>query len=298
MNKEQLREKRLNSALELALGVEVYKETNKSVINEESARRNKENYSFSSYKAGSATSEYNQSVSEVATKIESAKANVSDEAKERLDKLLTSYSSKLANWTNKHNSNGAGHVSSMISGPANYNMRKHEKFLQREGKLWEEYNEINNIDHQISAIVHGDKIIKSGDSNVIEKLKEKLSKALEEHQEYKDYNLKARKEGTAPHAPYVLQNSNGRIKAIRDRLARLEREKSQEVKEESFGDIKIVDNTELSRVQIIFPNIPSKDIRTELKRFGFKWAPSQGAWQNYRNRTNLDNAKNIIQKAI
>lgn len=269
-----------------------------TIINEELARRNKENYSFSSYKAGSATSEYNQMVADAEVKIEAAKVNISDEAKERLDKLLISYSSRMANWINKHNSNGAGHVSSMISGPSNYNMRKHEKFMQRESNLWKEYDKIRDIDYQISKIMHGDNIIKSGDSNVIEKLKEKLAKALEEHQEYKDYNAKARKEGTAPHAPYVLQNSNGRIKAIRDRLARLEREKSQEVKEESFGDIKIVDNTELSRVQIIFPNIPDKEIRTELKRFGFKWAPSQGAWQNYRNRTNLDNAKNIIQKSI
>ena len=190
------------------------------------------------------------------------------------------------------------HVSVMVAGPAKYNSKKLDKG-DRILKLSSELSKwFNHIEYQIKHNTAHDNIIKSSDSDAVQKLKDKLEKALKEHQEYKDYNAKARKEGTAPHAPYVLQNSNGRIKAIRDRLARLEREKSQEVKEESFGDIKIVDNTELSRVQIIFPGIPDKEIRTELKRFGFKWAPSQGAWQNYRNRTNLDNAKNIIQKAI
>lgn len=267
-----------------------------TIINEELARRNKENYSFSSYKTGSATSEYNQMVADAATKIEAAKANVSDEVKERLDKLLASYSSRMASWLNRHNSNGAGHVSSMISGPSNYNMRKHEKFIQRENNLFKEYDEISDIDHQISKIIHGDKIIKSGDSDAVEKLKEKLTKALEEHQCYKDHNIKARKEGTLSLAPYILQNSNGRIKAIRDRLSRLEKEKSLEIKEKMFGDIKIVDNPELSRVQIIFPYKPDKDTREKLKKCGFKWAPSQEAWQNFRNQRNYDAAKTIIQK--
>ena len=40
-----------------------------------------------------------------------------------------------ANWINKSNSNGAGHVSVMIAGGSNYNMKKHEQYLNRERKL-------------------------------------------------------------------------------------------------------------------------------------------------------------------
>ena len=111
----------------------------------------------------------------------------------------------------------------MISGPSNYNMRAHNKYLSREGKLWEEYNDIRDIDSKISAIVAGDRIIKSDDANAIEKLKEKLAKALKEHAGYIAYNKLARKEGREPYMPYVTANSNGRIKGIRDRIARLER---------------------------------------------------------------------------
>ena len=145
------------------------------LIDETAARRSKENYSFSSYKTGSATAEYNAEVERVAGKIEEAKARVSEEGKERLDRLFESFKFKLADWTNRKNRNGAGHVSVMISGPANYNMRAHEKYMKREGKLWEEYEEFGNIDSKIRSIVAGDKVIRSDDENAVEKIKAKIS---------------------------------------------------------------------------------------------------------------------------
>lgn len=274
-----------------------------SMINEELARRAKENMSFSDYKPGSATAEYNEVITEVKAKIDAAKLKVSHEAQEKLDRLYERYCIKYANWINSYNRNGANHVSVMISGASNYNMKAHEKYLKREGKLWEEYDDIKNIGHKISAIVAGDKIIKSDDTNAIDKLKEKLTKALEEHQAYKDYNVKARKEGKEQLMPYVLQNSNGRIKNIKDRIKHLERiaEKAANTTTEELtteiNGIQIIDNLELQRVQIIFPGKPDASIRTELKKNGFKWAPSQCAWQNYRNTRNLDKAKEIVNKA-
>lgn len=271
------------------------------MINEELARRAKENMSFSDYKPGSATAEYTATIERTRAKIEAAKAKVSPEAQERLDRLMERFAVKYANWTNAHNRNGANHVSWMISGPANYNMRKHEKYLNREGKLWEEYEELKNIDSKIAAIVHGDRIIKSDDENAIEKLKEKLAKALEEHQAYKDYNVKARKEGSDPLPAYVLQNSNGRIKGIRDRIARLERLAEQaaattiEAQTTEINGIKIVDNLEAQRLQIIFPDKPDADTRNKLKKAGFKWAPSNGAWQRYRSHDAERTAREIIE---
>src|SRR5665647_438311 len=173
------------------------------IINEDLARRNKENYSFSDYQAGSATAEFNAVITEAKEKIEKAKLKVSEEAQARLDRLLESYTVKYASWINRQNQNGAGHVSVMIAGSSNYNMRAHEKYLDRERPLWAEYDEIKDIDSKIWSIINGDKIIKSDDANAIEKLKEKLAKALEEHEGYKAYNVKARKEGKETLAPYV-----------------------------------------------------------------------------------------------
>lgn len=270
------------------------------MINEELARRSHENMSFRDYQPGSATAEYNAVIADITAKIEAAKTNVSPEARERLDNLLERYKVKYAEWTNAMNSNGARHVSVMISGPSNYNMRAHEKYLSREGKLWEEYDELKNIDYKISAIVTGDKIIKSGDEDAIEKLKEKLAKAQEEHAGYKAYNVKARKEGNDPLPAYVLSNSNGRIKSIKDRIVHLEKLAAQaeaspvEERTVEINGIEIIDNIEAARVQIIFPGKPDANIRTELKKSGFKWAPSQGAWQNYRSERALRVAKEIV----
>jgi len=272
-------------------------------INEALAQRSKENMSFSSYTPNSATMEYNQEITEVSKAINSAKSKVSPEAQIKLDNLLLSYSSNYANWINKRNANGASHVSSFISGPSNYNMSKHNKYLNREGKLWEEYEQFKNIQSRINAIVAGDKIIKSNDVNAIDKLKEKLEKALEEHAGYKVYNSNAKKEGKPSLPAYVLQNSNGRIKGIKDRIAHLERLLQQESKEiiiesESTlsNGIKIVDNVEAHRLQIFFNGKPSAEIRTQLKKNGFRWTPTIEAWQSYRSDKASKKALEIVSK--
>jgi len=272
-----------------------------NLINEALAQRSKENMSFSNYKTGSATAEFNQEIAEVRAAIEKAKLTVSPEAQAKLDRLLASHISRYAAWTNKRNANGAGHVSQMICGAGNYNMRNHEKYLNREGKLWAEYEEFKNIHNRIESIMVGDRIIKSNDANAIDKLKEKLAAAQEEHAAYKEYNAQARKNSTAPHRPYVLQNSNGRIKGIKDRIAHLERLAAQETKEiiveaatEETNGIRIVDNVEAHRLQIFFNGKPSAEVRTQLKKNGFRWTPSISAWQSYRS----DHASRAAQEIV
>ncbi len=302
------------------------------MINEQLARRAKENMSFSDYKPGSATAEYNATIQAAKEKIEVAKAKVSPEAQARLDRLLERYTVNYATWTNKYNSNGAGHVSVMISGPSNYNMRAHNKYLNREGKLWEEYKNIQDIDSKISAIVAGDRIIKSDDVNAIEKLKEKLAKLEESQELMKATNAIIRKkkltdtekieqitklgisEATAAKlllpshccaygfASYELTNNNATIRSTKQRIEHLEKLAEQaatttiEEQTTEINGTQIIDNLEAQRVQIIFPGKPDADTRTELKRNGFKWAPSQGAWQNYRNERSLRTAKEIVSK--
>lgn len=306
---------------------------NMEQINESLAKRSYENYSFSNYKPGTATAEYNAAIANAAALIERAKAKVSDEGKARLDSLLERYSAQLAAWTNRHNANGSTHVSQMIAGPANYNMRAHEKFISREDKIWEEYNEIQDIERKIHAIVNGDKIIKSTDANAIEKLQEKL-RGLEESQEMmKVANKIIRnkkltteekiielvnmgvKETTAQKllmpdcfggygfASYSLTNNNATIRATKDRIEHLEKlakiaAETPQVEIEAGDEtgVKIVDNNELQRVQIFFPDKPSAECRNELKSGGFRWAPSNGSWQAFQGYRTIDKAQAIVNK--
>ena len=39
------------------------------------------------------------------------------------------------------------------------------------------------------------------------------------------------------------------------------------------------ENNEIMRVQFVFPGKPDDETRAMLKENGFRWAPSQGAWQ-------------------
>ena len=60
---------------------------------------------------------------------------------------------------------------------------------------------------------------------------------------------------------------------------------------------KVVENTEIMRLQIIFDGKPDPEVRTVLKKNGFKWAPSQGAWQRLLN-TSARYALNCVRKEL
>lgn len=99
----------------------------------------------------------------------------------------------------------------------------------------------------------------------------------------------------------LLSNNNQEIHRLRGRLVQLERMKAEVEKqaenggapETCFDGGRIVDNATANRVQIFFDGKPEATLRTELKSCGFRWAPSIGAWQAYRNRRSLDYARKI-----
>ncbi|MDP4158217.1 MAG: hypothetical protein Q8911_00435 [Bacillota bacterium] len=302
-----------------------------SVINEELARRSKENMSFSDYKPGSATAEYNSEIARIAELIEAAKPMVSEEGKAKLDRFLESYKARYASWINRRNASGAKHVSVMIAGPANYNMRAHERYLSREGKLWEEYEEFKNPEYKISSIVAGDKVIRSNDANAIEKLQAKLEELEKLQESMKAANAILRKKKLTDEEKveqlkaigfgeakahgllqpdfcgrigfsYHLTNNNATIRNTKQRINKLERERAkgnteiiiESVESESKG-IRIVDNVEAARLQIFFPGKPDAEVRTELKKNGFRWTPSIGAWQSYRSSRANEAAQRIAK---
>ena len=71
--------------------------------------------------------------------------------------------------------------------------------------------------------------------------------------------------------------------------------RSDETTEERFTNgVCLVDNVEANRLQIFFPEIPSEEIRRELKRNGFHWSPTGGAWQRHRSNRAMYLAKLIL----
>lgn len=97
--------------------------------------------------------------------------------------------------------------------------------------------------------------------------------------------------------PYALQNNNQNISRVKSRIKELETIKTEETTAKEVDGIRIVDNVEDNRLQVFFPDIPSKEIRNKLKSSGFRWSPKNGCWQAYRNNRSSYLINGIVKEA-
>ena len=292
-------------------------------INEDAARRAKEANSFSDYVPGSATSHYHVMVDEAAALAERQKSRVDSMYHEKIDALLDRYARRLAEVINKQNEIDARVPSVMIAGPANFPVKAKERQNAARDRNSEEYAEVQGILSRIKSVGMGG--IMSDDKNAVAKLTAKLE-ALERLQaRMKAANAAVRMKDTAQgdaklrelhftddeirqlrtpdysgrvgFASYELTNNNANIRRIRERLAALEKEAQRAAENAEAGPVegdgyKLVENTEIGRIQFIFDAIPDTEIRAALKSNGFRWSPSQGAWQRMLN----DNGRYAAEK--
>jgi hypothetical protein len=86
-----------------------------------------------------------------------------------------------------------------------------------------------------------------------------------------------------PFSSYDLTNNNSEIKRLKTRIAEITYNQEVGFSGWEFFDGRVEANTELNRLQIFFDEKPNEVERTLLKANGFKWAPSQGAWQRQLN---------------
>lgn len=68
--------------------------------------------------------------------------------------------------------------------------------------------------------------------------------------------------------------------------------------EQVFDGVRIVENTTLDRIQIIFPDKPSEEERRAMKARGFRWAPSAGAWQRKLTNNARHVAKSLVEQFV
>jgi hypothetical protein len=100
---------------------------------------------------------------------------------------------------------------------------------------------------------------------------------------------------------YALQNNNANIRRIKGRIADLQQRAKHEAdtgpaEPAEFGN-GITVRTEDNRTQVTFPGKPADDIRTDLKRHGFKWSPTRGAWVRMASSTAQYHAERIAVRA-
>ena len=85
-----------------------------------------------------------------------------------------------------------------------------------------------------------------------------------------------------PFPSYLLTNNNANIRRVRQRIEELSHKTEFVGWTFPGGEAKV--NEAENRLQLIFEDKPDADTRQALKSEGFKWAPSQGAWQRQLNQ--------------
>lgn len=275
-------------------------------INESSARTAHNMMSMRDYAEGSTTAGYRSAVDK-AYDLADIVAKKKPEEAERAYRLAERYSKKMAEYYNKESSIGMMCPSVMISGAGNFPVKKKERQVAAWQKNHEFYQYVQGILEKIENILYGREIIKSDDERAAEKLEEKLEDLKETQERMKAANKAIRMKDTEAgddalremgyseeaikqlrepdycgrlgYPGYLLTNNNANIHRVEERLNRLKEVKEKGSSEQEFGTFKVVENTEAMRYQIIFDGKPDAEVRTLLKSNGFKWAPSQGAWQ-------------------
>lgn len=262
--------------------------------------------SMRDYTEGSTTAGYRSAVDKAYDLADKVAKKKPEEA-ERAYRLAERYSKKMAEYYNKESSIGMMCPSVMISGAGNFPVKKKERQVAAWQKNHEFYQYVQGILEKIENILYGREIIKSDDERAVEKLEEKLEDLKETQERMKAANKAIRMKDTEAgddalremgyseeaikqlrepdycgrlgYPGYLLTNNNANIHRVEERLNRLKEVKEKGSSEQEFGTFKVVENTEAMRYQIIFDGKPDAEVRTLLKSNGFKWAPSQGAWQ-------------------
>jgi len=103
-------------------------------------------------------------------------------------------------------------------------------------------------------------------------------------------------ENGVPFAAWRLSNNNAEIRRIKEKIKSLEKLNNMEAVTTTFNGGILQINIEINRVQFLFDDKPSAEIRTMLKRSGFRWAPSEGAWQRQRTANAISEAKCLIKQ--
>lgn len=292
-------------------------------IDETLARRAHEAAHQSDYTPNSATGEYRQMVDSAAAMVARKKARVSPYYHEKMDAMLDAYARRLAKWFNDYNRNAASCPSVLIAGPANFPVKKKQKQNAREDTLMEEYREIKKYLDRVLTVGNGP--VDLADPHARELLTEQLQAVVKEREQGKAMNAYFRKHDTmkgypgftdtdaarmderikesvswarAPYPPYELTSLRDKEKRLRARLAELDKLEAAVAEKvegrEPFDGGYILHNAELNRLQIIFEGKPDGATRAELKRRGFHWSPSNGAWQRQLTHNAECDARQIV----
>lgn len=217
-------------------------------------------------------------------------------------------------------------ISSAITGPSNFPVRRAEKYNNWESGKWADLMEFRKraLDAIKKKLRPELRPIMSGDDNAVDRLKKKLEGAEKLQALMKAVNAAIRKNlkngyeaqlaavmaagldeakarkilepdymGALGFAGWALTNNNADIRRMKDRLAKLERDKATPAAVVEGAAARVEDCPAENRVKLFFPGKPDEEVRAKLKSNGFRWAPTEGCWKAYRNSRTVPLAAEI-----
>lgn len=219
-------------------------------------------------------------------------------------------------------------ASSMITGPARFpveRMRKRADVAHKRMQELTEYRE-RALAAMRRTLRPELRPVMSGDADAPQRLAAKIAEAEREQQTMRDANAAIRKHkaagpeaqcaalmalgfpataaaqllkpdfaGRVGFADYRLTNNSANIRRMRQRLEQVTAAQAAPVTttETAANGVRLEDDPPANRVRLYFPGKPDETTRAALKKNGFRWAPSLGAWQAYRNTWSLQHARAV-----
>ena len=218
-------------------------------------------------------------------------------------------------------------MSSMITGPSNFPVRQQQKrneVERRRGDRLIEFREtvikvvIRNLRPDLRPIM-------SGDADATQRLSAEIAKAEEVQARMKAANAAIRKHkkagadaqvaalvalgfaegrargllqpdfcGRIGFADYETTNNGANIRRMKERLAHVTKNQARKDEVIEGEHAKYEDSPADNRVRLFFPGKPAEEIRAKLKKNGFRWSPTIGAWQAYRNYGSVMAAREVV----
>lgn len=196
--------------------------------------------------------------------------------------------------------------------------RAHLKRIDNHMRKSIEHDEKAKYYERRAEAVDSNQAIFSDDPNATEKLTEKTQQLEERQKLMREANKLVRKKdtegllnmgfteaqiqrlctpdfcGRVGFADYRLTNNNANIRRLKQRLTQLEQVSTQENTENTINGVRIVENVDENRLQLFFPSIPSQEVRAKLKHAGFRWSPTNQAWQRHRSNAATYQANDIV----
>jgi len=210
-------------------------------------------------------------------------------------------------------------ASSMITGPANFNVRKHEKANNSERNhynafmLWREKakkainrqakpvktfsSELERYKAELEGMKKNHELMKEGNKRIKQALKDKIN--IDAYL-IETFNIPNHMLDWTYKFGFGLTNNNANMKRVEERIKLMERKEQNAAnvgsQETRYNGFDLIMNHEADRIQIKHDSRPSAEVITKLKKNGFKWSPSQGVWQRQITQNAIWTTNHLIKE--